>query len=94
MIEVEERKRRRAILTYLNDAQRREASAELCVQACRSLGIPTYLDQATISLGWLKDQGLVELGGKEDFIIAKLTASGVQVALDERSVPGIDRPLI
>ena len=92
MREVEERKRRRAILTYLNDAPRNESSAALAVEACRALGIPTYLDQAITTIRWLHDQGLVIMREENDFVIAKLTKSGAEIARDERTDSRIERP--
>lgn len=93
MKEVEERKRRRAILTYLLDAQQNEASAALAVHACRAQGVPTYLAQAEISIQWLEEQGLVTIQEENGFVTAKLTSSGAEVARDERSMRGVERPL-
>ena len=92
MREVEERKRRGAILRYLTDVPGTTAGIMLTIEACRAQGIPTDFDQAAASLDWLETHCLVTLQGEDTAMLARATPKGKAVARDQQIVRGVERP--
>lgn len=92
MREVEERKRRGAILRYLTDVPMYTAGVMLSIEACRAQGIPTDFDQAVASVEWLEKQGLVTIAGEGPAMLATAMPEGRAVARDQRIVRGVERP--
>lgn len=52
--------------------------------------IPDHVMEADLS--WLEDVGVVALKRQDDFVVVRLTTSGLEVVNDARRLPGIARP--
>lgn len=84
--------RRIAILRHLADCAEYVGNASILQDVANGLGIPTTRDQVIGELAWLKDQALVTVEDKTDFVIATLTQKGLDVASGRLTYPGVKRP--
>jgi len=83
--------RRLAILQGLESSAQYRANEVLLRSFCDAVGVAASRDRIRGDVAWLFEQGLIEqqLG---DFIVATLTARGLDVATGRATCPGVARP--
>lgn len=81
-----------AILRFLEGAPKYTSNASMLSAQLPKVGIIYSRDQVETELGWLKDQGMVELESNGVFIVAVATVRGVEVAQGISRHPKIQRP--
>lgn len=88
------RHRRIAILRFLQASATYTSNVSILTDVLNSnsIGIDTSRDQTTTELHWLREQGFVTLGSNPDFLVATVTARGVDIALGRATHPEIQRP--
>lgn len=92
LLNVEREHRRIAILRHLAGCAEYVGNAAILLDVLNGIGVPTSSAQVLGELSWLADQGLLRLDDRGDFVVAELTAAGLDVAAGRAVYPGIRRP--
>lgn len=86
------RHRRLALLRHLAEVSAYTSNASLLTDVCNGVGVTSTRAQVEADLRWLEETGLVELTEAGDFIVARATERGVEVAAGRAFVDGVRRP--
>lgn len=84
--------RRIAILRHLKDCSEFTSNASILTDVLAGVGVNSTRAQIVTELHWLQEQGMVELVDKGDFVVARATESGVEIATGRATHPDIKRP--
>jgi len=84
--------RRSAILRLLNAAPGYAGNESMLHEAVWQLGVTSTRDQIRSELTWLAEQGLVKVEMVVDFMVARITQRGSEVAKGLVEHPGVKRP--
>lgn len=84
--------RRLTILKFLEVSPEYTSNASILVEVCNDFGVTSTRDQIAGELGWLQEQGFVELESSGAFIVATATNRGVEIALGQATHDGVKRP--
>ena len=90
--EIQSQHHRLAILLLLSVANGYDLNSEMLRIALKNEGYRLGRDLIATELHWLAEQGLVEIEQVNQFLVAKLTDRGEDVAQGHVSVPGVKRP--
>lgn len=83
---------RLVILRALNEDGAYEHNESVLQTILKHFGHGCSRDQVRTLLGWLKEQGLVTVRDIEGYMVARITATGVDAAIGCSTVPGVKRP--
>ncbi len=81
------------ILRFLADDNDYTVNESLLADLVEDYGFKPSFDKMRTELGWLEEQGLIELAGK-GCMVAKLTRRGLDVAKGRASVHGVYHPFL
>lgn len=84
--------RRLVILRCLNEDPGYSLNESVLESMLDALGHNVSRDRIRTDLGWLREQGLVEINEVVNVQVAKVTCRGIDVATGKATVPGIKRP--
>lgn len=76
------------------DALLHPSNDSIIKDSCAQFGNQMSSSQVRTQLCWLKEQGLVEITKQGDYLIAKLTMHGQDVAQGLSLVDGVKRPSV
>lgn len=85
--------RRLVLLRLLSEAEGYTINEYVLSAALPGLGHSASADRIRTDLGWLAEQGLVEVESPAGVRLARLTARGADVAVGRARVEGVKRPL-
>ncbi|MES2755596.1 MAG: ArsR family transcriptional regulator [Pseudomonadota bacterium] len=84
---------RLAILRALVEAPTHSANDSVLAMLMETLGFPVTRDQLRTQLGWLEEQGLIEVARPTgSLVVARLRERGGDVAVGRSRVDGVQRP--
>lgn len=84
---------RLAVLRALLEAPTHAINDSMLSSTMETLGLPVTRDQLRGQLGWLEEQGLINLLRPTDtLLVAQLRERGGEVALGKARVDGVQRP--
>lgn len=81
-----------AILRFAADAPQYTTNVSMLEELLPTVGIQMTRDQIITELGWLAEQGFVDVGQAGSFITCKATRRGVEIAEGKARHPDIKRP--
>jgi hypothetical protein len=80
-------------LRALVESPNYSANDSVLAQTIESVGLPVTRDQLRTQLGWLDEQGLIQIRRASDtLMVAVARERGVDVALGRAAVDGVQRP--
>lgn len=81
------------LLRMLAEADGYEANAFVLQRALEAYGHAVSRDAVHTELAWLAEQGLVTTTSSGSFVVARLTARGLDTSSGAAHVPGVKRPV-
>ena len=83
---------RLTILRLLAKQPGYSANESILTDASQHVGVSATRDQVKAQIAWLQEQALVTTEDLDGFIVATVTARGVEVSEGKASHPGVKRP--
>lgn len=85
-----ERRRGALLCALASAAAGTEADALLLQRYCLAIGMRPTLDAVAADLRWLAERALVQLGGADGRVAARITQAGREVAAGRAAQAGVD----
>ncbi len=83
---------RLAVLKFLKDDSDYTLNTSILQDGLTAIGLDITRDKMETEVGWLAEQGLVEIEHYRTVTVARLTGRGLDVAEGRAVVPGVKRP--